>query len=117
MPPQDLSDMEGAVLQGGFDEYGHMDPWPLVGLLHEILSGWQQTSSAIPIEYREILLREGRPESEVAELEGELHRLALSFASGRPRHEGLCRAHGHVRPRAGWHSAPLDRGDGAIRLK
>jgi uncharacterized phage-associated protein len=83
-PAEDLSDMEEAVLREVFAEYGHMDPWELVDLLHEILPEWQRTNSAIPIQYRDILLREGRTESEVAELEGELHSLALSFASPRP---------------------------------
>lgn len=83
-PPDDLSDMEESVLQGVFAEYGQLDPWPLVDLLHEILPEWQQTNSAIPIRYRDILLREGRSESEVAEVEGELQSLALSLCERHP---------------------------------
>lgn len=83
-PPEDLSDMEEAVLREVFVEFGHMDPWPLVDLLHEILPEWQQTNSAIPIRYGDILLREGRTESEVAELEGELESLALSLSARSP---------------------------------
>jgi uncharacterized phage-associated protein len=74
-PPDDLSDAEEDVLEEVFREYGHHEPWALVDLLHEILPEWTPTNSAIPIRYRDILLREGRTETEVAELESELEDL------------------------------------------
>jgi uncharacterized phage-associated protein len=80
-PADDLSDMEEKVLADVYQEYGHHDPWALVDLLHETLPEWTPTQGAIPIRYRDILLREGRTESEVAELESELD--DLGYASRR----------------------------------
>jgi uncharacterized phage-associated protein len=76
-PPDDLSDAEEAVLSQIFDEFGGMDPWALVDRLHRTLPEWTPTSGAVPIQYRDILLREGRTEAAVAELEGELEELAM----------------------------------------
>lgn len=74
-PPDDLSDMEEAVLAEVFGAYGHYDPWSLVDTLHRTLPEWTPTGGAIPIRYRDILLREGRTESEVLDLEDELQNL------------------------------------------
>jgi uncharacterized phage-associated protein len=75
--PDDLSDAEESVLAEVFREYGGLDPWPLVELLHSTLPEWIPTSGAIPIQYRDILLNEGWTEAEVAEVESELENLAL----------------------------------------
>jgi uncharacterized phage-associated protein len=77
-PADDLSDLEESVLDAVFREYGHYDPWSLVDILHRTLPEWTPTHGAIPIRYRDILLREGRTESEVAEVESELENLALT---------------------------------------
>jgi uncharacterized phage-associated protein len=73
----DLSDAEEAVLAEVFREFGGMDPWPLVDRLHRELPEWTPTSGAVPIQYRDILLKEGRTEAAVAELESELEELAM----------------------------------------
>ena len=73
----DLSDAEEAVLGEVFRDYGGLDPWPLVDLLHSTLPEWIPTSGAIPIHYRDILLNEGWTEAEVAEVESELENVAL----------------------------------------
>jgi uncharacterized phage-associated protein len=76
-PADDLSDAEEAVLAEVFREYGPLDPWPLVDLLHDTLPEWIPTSGAIPIQYRDILSKEGWTDAEVAEVESELENLAL----------------------------------------
>ena len=76
-PPEGLSDAEEAVLAEVFDEYGKLDPWPLVDLLHNTLPEWIPTNGAIPIQYRDILLNEGWTEAEIAEVESELENVAL----------------------------------------
>lgn len=76
-PADDLSDAEEGVLADVFREYGRLDPWPLVDLLHGTLPEWIPTSGAIPIQYRDILLNEGWTEAEVAEVVSELENLAL----------------------------------------
>jgi uncharacterized phage-associated protein len=76
-PPDDLSDAEEGVLSEIFREFGGMDPWALVDRLHRTLPEWTPTSGAVPIQYRDILLKEGRTEAAVAELEGELEELAM----------------------------------------
>jgi len=76
-PAEDLSDAEEGVLMEVFREYGHLDPWALVDLLHATLPEWIPTSGAIPIQYRDILLKEGWTEAETAEVESELENLAL----------------------------------------
>ncbi|HET7233999.1 MAG TPA: Panacea domain-containing protein [Longimicrobium sp.] len=73
----DLSDAEESVLVEVFNQYGSLDPWPLVDMLHSTLPEWIPTSSAIPIQYRDILLNEGWTEAEVAEVESELENVAL----------------------------------------
>lgn len=75
-PAEDLSDLEESVLAEVFQQYGSFDPWALVDELHRTLPEWTPTNSAVPIRYRDILLREGRTESEVAEIESELADLA-----------------------------------------
>ncbi|HVG45982.1 MAG TPA: Panacea domain-containing protein [Longimicrobium sp.] len=73
----DLSDAEEGVLAEIFREFGGMDPWLLVDRLHRELPEWTPTSGAVPIQYRDILLKEGRTEAAVVELEGELEELAM----------------------------------------
>jgi uncharacterized phage-associated protein len=76
-PADELSDAEEGVLSEVFHEYGGLEPWALVDLLHATLPEWIPTSGAIPIQYRDILTREGWTEAEVAEVESELENLAL----------------------------------------
>lgn len=77
VPADDLSDTEEAVLDEVFREFGRLDPWALVDLLHQTLPEWIPTSGAIPIHYHDILLNEGWTEAEVAEVVSELENLAL----------------------------------------
>lgn len=73
-----LSDAEEAVLQGVFDEYGDRDRWTMVDLVHR-LPEWQDPhGSAIPIQYRDILLAGGLTDVEVAGIEEELEELAAA---------------------------------------
>lgn len=76
-PADDLSDAEESVLNEVFGEYNRFDPWALVDELHKTIPEWQETESAIPIRYRDILLRGGRTEAEIAEIESELANLAM----------------------------------------
>jgi len=76
-PPDDLSDAEEDVLAGVFREYGSLDPWALVDMLHNMLPEWIPTHGAIPIQYRDILLNEGWTAAEVAEVESEIENVAL----------------------------------------
>src|SRR3954462_13905501 len=75
-PADDLSDMEEDVLAEVFETYGQHAPFALVDILHQTLPEWTPTDGAVPIRYRDILLREGRTEREVAEIESELEDLA-----------------------------------------
>jgi uncharacterized phage-associated protein len=76
-PADDLSDAEEAVLAEVFAGYGGLDPWTLVDELHRTLPEWIPTSGAVPIQYRDVLLKEGWTEAEIAEVESELENLAL----------------------------------------
>jgi len=73
----DLSDAEEAVLEEIFSQFGGVEPWALVDRLHRTLPEWTPTNGAVPIQYRDILLKAGRTEAEVVELEGELEELAM----------------------------------------
>lgn len=76
-PADDLSDAEEAVLAEVFGEFGGLEPWALVDLLHRTLPEWIPTSGAIRIQYRDILLNDGWTDAEVAEVESELENVAL----------------------------------------
>ena len=61
-----------------FDQYGHMNKWDLVEMLHKDFPEWQDPQgSALPIEYRDILRAGGKTAQEIAEIEFELEGLAL----------------------------------------
>ena len=74
---RDLSDAEESVLAEVFREYGRFEPWALVDKLHQTLPEWTPTNGAVPIRYRDVLLREGWTEAEVEDLEAEMEELAL----------------------------------------
>lgn len=75
-PAEDLSQAEVETLGTTYDELGHLDHWELVEWSHENLAEWQDPhGSAIRIEYRDILIRGGKSETETAEIVGELEAL------------------------------------------
>ena len=77
--PDRLSDAEEELLLEVFGEYGGMDRWELVELLHDTLPEWTDPGpTSVPISYRDILKAGGRTDAEVGELERELESLAMS---------------------------------------
>ncbi len=78
-PADRLSDAEEELLRAVHKEFGHLDKWKLVGLLHQMLPEWQDPGrSSSPIAYRDILLAGGKTDLEIAAIEEELEELAFS---------------------------------------
>lgn len=73
LEPWELSDAEIDILSNIYRQYGHMDKWELVGMLHEILPEWQDPNgSSLPILYQDILQAGGMSDAEIRSIETEL---------------------------------------------
>lgn len=71
-PTDKLSRYEVELLNRTYNQYGHMDRWKLVELLHRILPEWQNPGGgAYPIEYADILRAEDWSEQDIAVLSSE----------------------------------------------
>lgn len=72
-----LSDAEIDLIREVHEEYGHMDKWELVDLLHQMLPEWiDPQGSSAPIAYEDILTAVGKDESEVRCIRNELDLIA-----------------------------------------
>lgn len=71
-PQDELSETEHQLLAQVYAEYGNLDEWELVDLVHELPEWEDPEGSAIPIDYRDILKRAGRTDIEVEEILKEL---------------------------------------------
>lgn len=71
-PRDDLSESERGVLDRIFEEYGDLDEWDLVDVVHELPEWEDPDGSAIPIDYGEILRLGGREDDEVEAILDEL---------------------------------------------
>lgn len=70
---KELSRAEKKLVDDVFEQYGSMDKWDLVDLLHENLPEWRDPSgSASPISYESILDASGKNQDEISEIIEEL---------------------------------------------
>lgn len=77
-PDDELSEAEIALIRKVFEQYRELDEWRMVEEVHK-LPEWQDPGrSAIPIEYRDILMAGGKTRSEAAAICDEIESLALS---------------------------------------
>ena len=68
-----LSEAEVNTLEQIYNEFGEYDRWALVDWCHKNLEEWQDPKgSAIRIEYRDILMLEGKTATEASKIEEEL---------------------------------------------
>jgi uncharacterized phage-associated protein len=75
---EELSQAEENVIQEVFDQFGHMDKWKLVDLLHETLPEWKDPSgSCSPIEIEDILAAENFTQESIDEIIGEIEEVAM----------------------------------------
>lgn len=77
-PTDELSQAEIDLVEAVFKEYGGLDKWELVRIVHELAEWEDPHGSAIPISYRDILRAGGKTEIEVAAVEGELEVLGAT---------------------------------------
>lgn len=71
-PTDELSRLELRILAEVHAEFGPLDKWDLVDLLHEILPEWTDPGgSSRTIEFAEILRAEDRSPDEIARIKGE----------------------------------------------
>jgi uncharacterized phage-associated protein len=76
-PTEELSRAEESLIQDIFDEFGHIDVWALIDLLHETLPEWKDPSgSSLPIDIKDILNAGGLPEMSIREIVDEIEGLA-----------------------------------------
>ena len=75
-PTDQLSEMEMDVVRDVFKEYGHLDKWDLVGVVHRLPEWHDPQGSAIPIEYRDILREGGKTDIEASIIIDEIAQLA-----------------------------------------
>ena len=72
-----LSQAEIAALEQTYNELGHFNQWKISDWTHQHCPEWKNPDgSAIRIEYRDILMRNGKTEMEAVEIEKELQALA-----------------------------------------
>lgn len=81
---EELSSAEESLVDEIFSAYGKLSRWELVNLSHELAEWQDPRGSAIPIQYRDILLAADKTEAEVAAIEAELESLALAEAMLQP---------------------------------
>jgi len=81
-----LSRAEKNLIDRVFEQYGHLDVWSLVDLLHNTLPEWKDPGSyRLPISYSEILRIEGWSDEDISSVNDDLADLAVMDAliSGR----------------------------------
>jgi uncharacterized phage-associated protein len=72
-PPDDLlSEAEDELLDEIFGEFGHLNPWALVDLVHKLPEWKDPQGGAIPIEYADILTAQNKSPQEIRSIESEL---------------------------------------------
>jgi uncharacterized phage-associated protein len=80
-PTEELSDAERGVLEAVWRRFGGMSRWELRDWMHANVPEWTDPmGTAIPIAYRDILVRSGKTELEAAEIEEEIDSLAVAEA-------------------------------------
>jgi uncharacterized phage-associated protein len=80
----ELSRVEEELIDEIYAAYGKMTRWDLVRVSHELPEWQNPNGSAIPIQYRDILLAGSKTESEIAAVEAELESLATTEAMLQP---------------------------------
>jgi uncharacterized phage-associated protein len=78
LPSDELSVAEEKLIDEVFEQYGHMNRWALVDLLHKLPEWQDPKGSAIPIQYSDILKAVGKSEIEVAAAVAELESVSAS---------------------------------------
>ena len=73
-----LSEAEEELLNEIFSKYGKMSRWEIRDYVHTLPEWIDPKGSAIPIEYEDILLREGKTEAETTSIKNEIEELALA---------------------------------------
>ena len=77
-PTSELSEAEIKVTREIDAQYGGLDKWELVKVLHDELPEWENPGdSALPIDYRDVLVAGGKKNPDIEEIESELHGIAL----------------------------------------
>ncbi len=90
-PNGQLAPAEEEILKGVFDEWGPRSRWEVRDASH-CFPEYRETSSAIRISYREVLLLEGHTEAEALEIEGDLEAeeyLTMLAAEPEDQEEGV----------------------------
>mgnify|MGYP005835943597 CR=1 FL=1 len=80
----ELSPVEGSLIEEIFEKYGKMSRWDLVDLSHGLAEWQEPQGSAIPVECRDILRAGKKSQSEIAAIEAELEALAAAEAMLQP---------------------------------
>lgn len=80
----ELSDAEVQLLEKIFTDHGRKSRWQLVDFTHTLPEWKDPHGSAIPIEYRDILLAGGKSPLEISAIEDELVELAQADALLQP---------------------------------
>lgn len=83
-PNEELSRAEAKLIDEIFSKYGALGRWELVEVSHHLPEWKDPKGSAVPIEYRDILLAAGKTESETAEIEDELEAIAAAEELPKP---------------------------------
>ena len=71
-----LSEAEDELLDATFKDFGHMNRWKLVDLVHKLPEWKDPEGSAFPIEYADILKAQNKKPEEIRAIESELRSLA-----------------------------------------
>jgi uncharacterized phage-associated protein len=80
----ELSPAEEELIGELYASYGNMSRWDLVRISHELPEWQDPDGSAIPIQYRDILLAGNKTPAEAAAVEAELESLAAAEAMLQP---------------------------------
>jgi uncharacterized phage-associated protein len=80
VPSDQLSRAEEDLITEIFQRYGHMSPWKLRDLTHELPEWVNPEGSSIPIARRDILRSEGYTDEDIEEIEADLDAAAYAAA-------------------------------------
>lgn len=76
----ELSEAEMQLIEEVFGKYGKLSRWELVDLVHGLREWQDPKGSALPIQYRDILLAGGKSEAEIAAVLDEIDELIVADA-------------------------------------
>jgi uncharacterized phage-associated protein len=71
-----LSEAEDELLDGIFKEFGHLNRWQLVDLVHKLPEWKDPEGSVLPIDYADILKAQNKKPEEIRAIESELQALS-----------------------------------------